>query len=321
MNFNLLICLAVVSTLLSCADNNNGGGGSVGTSPIPSMVKIAKEVLPANLESSKVSAMDLPVHTMAGELAEMKSRLFSEGPTDFLYRLYMVDSRLNELASRISECADMATQSYTPPAVVTGMSFPMEFSCKTSIDNATSMGMSKYDVYFGKKNGFWYLAEIQVNAGFETSNGEPPSIGVLAKVSEDGSQMDVWQISVEKKSSAYYAGVMHITANKTAGIFSLTTASSADSTQILSPGANFSGLGCGVQMITDSTEVYANGSFSQNPSCPSTTSVCTLADLATSATCSSLSASSSLLSLIGRLDVSGNTAKSLVVDGTGLPSF
>lgn len=307
-----------VMFLVACAEDKNSDGAS---NPIPSMVQISRAVLPTSLESSGVNFFPSSLFSTNADLAELKTRIFSPGPTDFLDRLQKVDSRLNEMASRVSSCATLTTQTYTPPAFVTGLSFPMEFACKETVGNGTSMGMSVFDIYFGKANGYWYLAEIQVNAGFSSGDAEPPTMAVIAKVSEDGNDMEVWQISVENKSSVNYASVVHITADKAAGVFSLSTASSADNTQTISPGANFTGLGCGVRMITNGTDVYAEGKFSQAASCPSQTTVCTQADLSTAGSCSSISGSSEFLALLARADVSGNNAKAMIVDGSGLPTF
>jgi hypothetical protein len=38
------------------------------------------------------------------------------------------------------------------------------------------MGMSDFKVYFGKAGGYWYVAEIQTNAAFESNDSEPPTM-------------------------------------------------------------------------------------------------------------------------------------------------
>jgi len=230
-----------------------------------------------------------------------------------MYRLKMVDERLASLADAIVECQDASTSTYTPPDVATGFNFPMQFSCKQIVDSS-SQGVSDFKVYFGHSGGYWYVAELQTNADFENSDAEPPTMGVLSKISEAGDEMEVYQISVEKKSGVYYSTVTQIKANKTTGVFELATSSSADSTQTISPGANFSGVGCGVSMKTDGTYVYANGSFSQAASCPSTSTICANAGDLSDATgsCTSLTTLSTLT--LDRSAVSGNNAKSLVVD-------
>ena len=315
---NTLVLFMVMGALVLSGCGKSEEGGTTSSSPIPSMVTIAKATLPSTLESSAVGKMPFfkLSNMVDSNLTELKDRIFSPGPTDFMYRLKMVDERLDSLADAITQCEGTATQSVTPPAVATGFSFPMELACVQTVD-AASLGVSDFKVYFGKSGGYWYVAELQTNAEFGNSDGEPPTMGVLSKINETGADMEVFQISVEKVSGTYHSSVTHIKADQTNGVFELSSASSADQTQTISPGANFTGVGCGVSMKTNGTNVYASGSFSQIPSCPATATVCadasTLAD--STGACSGSLTSISTLSL-DRSAVSGTQAKSLVVDRT-----
>jgi len=311
-----LLIVAGVLALSGCGKDSADGGSSSG-SPVPSMVTIAKAALPSALESSAVGKMPFfkMATTVDSNLTELKDRLFSPGPTDFMYRLKMVDDRLESLADAIIRCEGTPTQSVTPPTVATGFNFLMEFACKQTVD-AASQGVSDFKVYFGNSGGYWYIAELQTNTDFESSDAEPPTMGVLSKIAESGENMEVFQISVEKKTGTYYSTVTHIKADKTLGVFELSSASSADLTQTISPGANFSGLGCGVSMKTVDNHVYASGIFSQASSCPASATVCadaaTLSD--TPGSCTGLTSISTLS--LDRSKVDGNLAKSLVVDRT-----
>ncbi len=296
--------------MVSCSKKDSSTSSSGSSSPVPSMVTIAKASLPSALESSA------GFMTVDPNLTELKTRIFSIGPTDFLYRLKMVDTRLTSLADAITACEGSTTTDYIPPTIATAFNFPMKLACKQTIDSA-SLGISDHKVYFGNEGGYWYIAELQTNSDFDTganSDVEPPTMGVLAKISEAGDDMEVFQISVEKKTSIYYSTITHIKANKTLGIFELSTASSADIDQTHQPGgANFSGVGCGVDMKTDGSHVYASGKFSQATICPSVATVCALAIDLTDATgsCGSLTSISTLS--MTRADISGNEAKSLIV--------
>ncbi len=310
----LLLCLMAI---ISCAKTEDSSKSS--SSPVPSMVTIAKASLPSSLESSSVGFNLIAEDFLSGELSEMKSRLFSIGPTDFMYRLNSVDSRLDSLADAIIACADTPTNTYNPPTIATSFNFPMEFSCVQTID-AASQGVSDFKVYFGNAGGYWYIAEIQTNASFESNDAEPPTMAVLSKIDEAGTTMEVYQISVEKSTvgSQYHATVTHIKADKTSGIFELSSASSADSTHTNSPGANFTGLGCGIQMKTDGTYVYGSGIFSQADTCPSSATPCgNAADLSEApGACGALTTLTTLS--LARNTISGSNAKSLVVDRTWL---
>jgi hypothetical protein len=225
------ICLFFIVSLLALSSCSKKKSSSSASSPVPSMVTIAKATLPSSLESSAVGFNLTEEFTPDTNLDEMKDRLFSPGPADFMYRLNSVDSRLDSLADAIIACADTPTSTYNPPTTLaTGFSFPMELACVQTVD-ATSLGVSDFKVYFGKSGGYWYIAEIQTNASFESNDSEPPTMAVLSKIDENGEEMEVFQISVEKSSAdnLYYASVTHILANKTLGIFEISSASSADS--------------------------------------------------------------------------------------------
>ena len=313
----LKITSLFITILVSACSKNESSSGVGSSSPVPSMVTIAKASLPSSLESSSVGFNLKGENLFVSELDDMKSRLFSPGPTDFMYRLNSVDSRLDSLADAIIVCADTPTSTFTPPTIASGFSFPMELSCVQTID-ASSMGMSDFKVYFGKAGGYWYVAEIQTNASFESNDSDPPTMAVLSKIDENGDDMEVFQISVEKNGGQYYSSVTHIKADKLQGIFELSSASSADSTQTNSPGANFTGLGCGIQMKTDGTYVYGTGYFSQSPSCPPIANPCGLATDLSDATglCGSLTTLTTLPML--KNTISGSFAKQLVVDRTWL---
>ena len=310
------ICLFFIVSLLAFSSCSKKESSSSASSPVPSMVTIAKATLPSSLESSAVGFNLTEEFTPDTNLDEMKDRLFSPGPTDFMYRLNSVDSRLDSLADAIIACADTPTSTYNPPTTLaTGFSFPMELACVQTVD-ATSLGVSDFKVYFGKSGGYWYIAEIQTNASFESNDSEPPTMAVLSKIDENGEEMEVFQISVEKSSAdnLYYASVTHILANKTLGIFEISSASSADSTHTNSPGANYTGLGCGIQMKTNGTYVYGSGIFSQMNVCPASATPCGNATDLSDATgsCGLLTSFTTLA--MDRSTISGNSAKQLVVD-------
>ena len=309
--------LMVFSTLYSCAGaKSDGSGGSA--SLIPSSTAIVKATLPAQLESSSVSGLSVHTRTTDSNLQTLKDRIFSPGPVDFLFRLSKVDERLAEISACVEACASNPTTTYTPPSIATGFSFPMEFSCKVTID-ASALGVSDYQVYFGKSGGYWYVADIQTNSAFESGDGEPPTLAVLSKIDEAGNTAEIYQISAEKVSGTYYSTIMHIKADKNTGEFEVSTASSAENnTQTISPGANYSGVGCGVMMKTNGTLVYATGKFDQLTSCPSTANVCADSALEDTTGCTGVVDSFSVLDLTDRTVINANNAKSLIVDRTWL---
>ena len=307
-----------------------GSKSSANSATIPNALPIIQATIPANFKSSStalfIAKKDLhalgQVHLLAdANVTELKSRLFSPGPTDFQYRLKSIDSRLDQLETNAGDCVSAEAKEWSVPVGTSGISLSkMYFQCYTS---ATGPEVSDYKIYFGKKDGYWYLAELQINDNFESSDGESPTMGVLAKIADDSTTVEAYQISVEKVLGSYYATVTQILANKTTSVFEVSTASSATTSQVLSPGANMTGLGCGVQMKTDGINVYATGSFSQAPTCASSASPCVLAsDITTAGTCTSINTLNTVAFTRAGLvtaDV-GSTAKSIIVSKTGMPT-
>ena len=284
---------------------------------------ILQAALPATLESSAVassSLQELEISPMAVDtaLTEVKTRLFSPGPTDFMYSMKSVDDRLTSLADAITQCKDTAVQAYNPPAVVAGMP-TFYFACKQEID-ATSLGVSDFKVYFGKNGGFWYIGVFQTNSTYTSGGSQPPTLGTLAKIDEAGNTLDIYQVFVQLISSTAHASVLHIVADKSTGIFEVSTAATVDASQV-STGGLYTGLGCGVSMKTNSTLVYAVGMFSQMSSCGSSATVCASGtDLSTTTGCTGAITTFSLTNL-ARADISATNAKAMVVDRTGMPTF
>ncbi len=300
---------------------------------IPNTLPIVQAALPATLESSAATLMitesssKLDINALAADadITALKTRLFSPGPTDFQYRLKSVDSRLDEMEERAGDCADKEAKEWAVPVGTTGIPLTtMYFQC---YDTVTGPGVSDYKIYFGKKDGFWYLAELQINDIFETgssTSGEPPTMAVLAKIAEDSSTVEAYQISVEKVSGAYYSTITQILANKNTGVFEVSTASSAG-TNVLSQGANYTGLGCGVQMKTDGTNIKGSGTFAQG-TCSGSAEPCVLASNfdTSGASCGSIGISTFstvAMTQAGLISAgAGNTAKAIIVDKTGMPA-
>ncbi len=234
-----------------------------------------RDALPANLialsaAAPAAAALNLnnynPFATPA-QLTTMKERFFTAGPTDFLDRLKKVDARITELDTRNQETARACVSEATKEWAITGLpdssgtftgTFTMYFSCQEVLSTSLS-------VFFGIKDGFSYLAELQ-----NDPTGATPTIGVLAKVSNDSTTAEVWQIVITSEAdvaatdSRKRSSFMYVAANKTAKTFNLSVASTGE--QGSGVGANterepFTGVGCGVRMSVNESLVYAKGVF------------------------------------------------------------
>jgi hypothetical protein len=132
----------------------------------------------------------LQVATGNQSLTKIKDRLFGPGPADFVTRLGMIDQRMQEFKTRNAEgdgrvCVGEAAKQWTPNFLPSGVSFPMWFSCQEVM-----AGGSGLTVLFGKQGTTTYVGELQ----WPAANMNAPRMAVLAAVSNNGTQVEAWQI-------------------------------------------------------------------------------------------------------------------------------
>ena len=174
----------------------------------------------------------------------IKTRLFQEGPGDFSYRLGMIDERLQEFKTRAKEsdkeCLSTIAVKFEP-TLPNNEAFPMYFSCKEEMS-------SQLSVYFGQKDGQYYVAELQ-KGGTVAGLGNIPSIAVLASVDSAGNKVDVWQIAVEDTANPKTVSVFHIMADKIANTIQVIAAATSTGT----------GIGCGIKMSSTASALLVYG--------------------------------------------------------------
>lgn len=275
---------------------------------IPKLITIVQNSLPAGLKDTAYST------TSVRSTSTVQERFFKPGPSDFRNRLTKVDSRVTELASSVpASCLVSASNNYTAlstaPTGNTSFSFPMTFSCYRVI--STSLR-----VYFGRDTTHTYLAEVQ-----NSTSNEPPTIAVLAKINLAGTDLEVHQISRDTAST--YSWV-HIKANTATQTFEISNGS--DLTTSSGANANYTGVGCGVQMKTSSTLAYASGSFGQAASCPTATVSCSNATGTTftdSTSCSGTTLTTFSTLILNQTNVGADAVKTMlggIFSFTGFPS-
>ena len=176
-------------------------------------------------------------------LEEIKSRLFSGGPTDFLDRLGKVDERMKSLMRRSSEtsrgrkCMAEDAKKWSAPEFPGGAGkFDMWLQCQEDLKEGSY-------IFFGRKEKYWYLAEVQESTGDEFNGA------VLAKISDTSSEVHIWQIT---SMSATVSGWLEITADN-AGETSILQLSFATNE------VGTTGIGCGVQMISSEGKILLKG--------------------------------------------------------------
>lgn len=258
-------------------------------------------------------------------LAEIKSRFYGDGPTDFIDRLTKVDARIAEFEGRASsddvgKCVSEEAKLWDLKDIPGVGAFPMYFSCYDVPSQSQGTTMS---IYFGKKDGYWYIAELSKNE----SGNEPPTIGVLAKVNEAGTETTVVQLSVETN---FTTSVFQVYANDTTKVFEMANASNRTSTNGSGSGANYTGVGCGVRLKANSSFVYGSGKFSSDNCSAAATTVCAkVADLtSTSASdCTGAGLDSFTVMNLTAADLgtvsatgTGYVKVKSIIDATGVPS-
>lgn len=270
---HFFLSTAIVLTVVgaSCGKKNKGGSAmGMGQLLLP-----VKESAPTGLKagSAAVTGSLAPLQFLAApsELSTVKDRLFSPGPTDFMYRLKMVDGRLAELDARHQDsarkCVTEAPQEWKltglPDAngTLTGTT-SFWFSCMEKMNVTNISSTATLTVYFGRKDGYSYLAELSANpAGGDTS----PTIAVLGKVDDASTKSEIWQIMVTPESTTdtakQHSSWMYILGDKTNLNFEMAVGGSGKSSTTTDTDNPVSYLGCGVRMKSSASLVYAKGRF------------------------------------------------------------
>lgn len=311
-----ILACALSTSVVSCGEDDSK------TNPFdaPAVKPPVENQSPAGFKTQNLNL------TADQGLSEIKSRFYGDGPTDFLERLTQVDNRISEFESRASnsdqgECVGEEAKLWNLSDIPGVDTFPMYFSCYDVPSETQGTSMS---IYFGRKDGYWYLAELSKN----DSSNEPPTIGVLAKVNEAGTETTVVQLSVETN---FTTSVFHIYANDSTQVFEMANASNRTSTNGSGNGANYTGVGCGVRLKSNSDLIYGAGKFTSEDCNLSATTVCAnssnlSATDASNCTAAGLNDFSTIMNLtaseLGDVSASGTGYAKVkaIIDGTDLPN-
>lgn len=196
------------------------------------------------------------------EIQMIKARMFpspSGGPQDFRYRLGKVDDRMQELNTRsiggARKCVNESTKAWSPPTLPGYQDFTMHFSCAEKMNQEKgASNTADLRVYFGIKDSFAYIAEIQ-DPG---AKGNGLIGAVLAKIKTDSSQVHVWTIGLtndRKKVSLFEIQAKRdvLPTNDTVvRELEVAFASTEEGT---------SSFGCGVHLQSKSGSIRVNGTF------------------------------------------------------------
>lgn len=253
-----LICGAVTllatAGFVSCGKKDKKSGGSIGA---PQAYPPTKTVTPSKLvTSSGTSSLVDDVYRstlsddisnlnvshgyqMAGTpveptteadktaaMAELKSRLFSEGPTNLLKLIKNVDARMAEYDQRVSgsETAPSCLSStpvdlssvFSVPAASGTTTIPLYGQCRDSISGLT--------LIFGKKDNDWYL----VDGATKDTDGSANCVASMVKISgtaDSDRVVDGHMVVTYKAATNNFSGsttLMHFKSDVAAGTLEFT---------------------------------------------------------------------------------------------------
>ena len=264
-----VVAVGLVALYACGKKDDKGSGGSIGA---PQAYPPTALVTPSSLVTSSGTKSALTVNAAAtlnavakvtglnvmtslpepsdktAVMNEVKSRLFSAGPTNMLNLVKNVDNRMKEYDSRVSgmdkapSClsstpVDVST-TFSVPAATGSTSFPLFGQCQET----ASPGLT---LMFGKKDNDWYL----VDGATKDLDGSDNCVMTMAKISgtSDADRVvDAYMAVVYKGLTNNFTGssaLMHFKANVAAGTLELTAG----------------GVGIGGEQIhakTNATHVY-----------------------------------------------------------------
>lgn len=236
---------------------------------VPKLVPIIQESLPTALKNT---AYGSSVRALS-DVTTIQDRLFKQGPADFRFRLSKVDEEITSLtttqAAVYGSCFTSTGATWAPSTFTSGgitFEFPMAISCR-------NIKSSDATTYMGADATSYYIANLTKNVGTD-------SIYVLAKIAKTGNTVEIYQLGVANSGPT---SILHIISDKSTQDFNISTASSSDAT---GSGVTFTGVGCGMQLRTNSTFAYFSGKAAQQASCPATTTQCADASQGTTLTAS-----------------------------------
>jgi len=242
------VALGLVALYACGKKDDKGSGGSIGA---PQAYPPTALVTPSTLVTSSGTKSALTVNAAAtlnavakvtglnamtalpepsdktAVMNEVKSRLFSAGPTNMLNLVKNVDNRMKEYDSRVSGMEKAPTcLSSTPVDVSTTFSVPAATGTTTfplfgQCQETASPGLT---LMFGKKDNDWYL----VDGATKDLDGSDNCVMTMAKISgtSDADRVvDAYMAVVSKGQTNNFSGssaLMHFKANVAAGTLELT---------------------------------------------------------------------------------------------------
>jgi hypothetical protein len=267
------------------------GCGPTSSANMPLVTPPVRTATPEALESgtggSLKTVAKTSTKTMVGALnldtPDIKDRFFTEGPTSIFTLLTSLDNLITD-ANRptSSSCLTQTPVAYTITPY--GQTVTMYAQCYLSVHAPTASDPGF--IQFGVQNGLTYIY---------SASGAERTAAIVTPLMNGEYQVQSWiglGYSNPAPWDAMSYGVMQLSANSETLAFELSVAGS--------------GFGyCGLQMISDGTNIFTEGSVDMGTTCNASGTLCVLAsDGTTTGDCSGLSFT---LPALGRKAVTAGT--------------
>ena len=244
-------CAAVSVIAVYACGKDKKNGGSIGApqaypptaTVTPGQLRIASGTS-SSVKLGKTAVMESTAKVSRGQLTVapqepasdgdktamldiVKSRLFSEGPTNLLKLVKNVDNRMKEYDSRVAgmdkapDCLGSTpvdvSSTFSVPASTGTTTFPLHMQCQETADPGLTLA-------FGKKDNDWYL----VDGAIKDLDGSDNCVMTMAKISGSSDAdraVDAYMAIVYQGKTDNFSGsstLMHFKADVAAGTLELT---------------------------------------------------------------------------------------------------
>ncbi|MEO0812805.1 MAG: hypothetical protein AAFY60_08075 [Myxococcota bacterium] len=278
-------------TLVAC-----GGGTEIS---IPDTEPPVTEATPTGLRSSSGSAAANSVR-LALNSDDLKSRFYSQGPTEIASLLRGLDGRMNEIETRAAEDIRPCLEGDPVPMKlnVLGETVTAYFQCHDVFGDGTG------GILFGEREGVWYLFEnvgqVRQLAMIEPQEEDTYSVDAFISVG----QRNETSIECDQRYDGCSYGAIRLRADSAQNTLELSTAGVPN-------GWGF----CAAHLKSDGVSLYSAGQGVIGGSCTALSERCVLgADLTGEGDCSGLDADDLLLPVLGTQGEAGLDTERLDVE-------
>ncbi len=276
-----------------CSSSNTTASGT--TTTIPLITPLIEKAIPTGLGGKETAAFESriqrssPVSILTLNSSDIQTRFFSSGPTDIFQLLTVVDGLISNVNTAMSGSSAGACGTLTAITTSNFSIYPPE---------APTAGIAFYgQCYLTQGTGFitygtdgtkvyiYSFGLVESAAAIITpldSNSNPLKVSALASASYYN--IEAW-LTVGYNNTPWDSGshgVVHLLASNTPA--STATSTTSPKFELTAAGVGFGY--CGIQLKSDGTNVYANGSTDMGQTCAALDTLCvSAANFTTAGTC------------------------------------